>query len=401
MVVIDIPWFKVDDGFANSAAVMRIPRRNRCAAAGLWCTAGSWCAKELTDGFVPDHMVTELGGTKALAGWLVTAGLWARGEGGYWFIDWARDQPTAADVQAKRSEARERMRRARNKNKPSSSDDVRANNARTEGDSSRERVPSDFDVTQSTEARSSLTQASDKARVNHRDDTTENSNAEVEAESTPDVRANFASSDTNPYPTRPDLYIGVASSGDRYVASPRANSDAPPKFHAGHDDGWIDDCDECDATAEAWVAANRVDLRGASNGHRPGRPADRCPKHINDPRPPNCGHCADARRTAEAWDTAQSDRAKRQRSEQAQRAAEDRARAVAECGLCDETGYVGTTLCDHRPPPVNRPSLREQFEAHKRAADAAPTPEPTDDPDGPSSDQPAHQDHDMETHADA
>lgn len=66
-----MPWFKVDDGFANSQEVMRIPRRHRCAAAGLYTLAGSWAAKELTDGWVRQYMLAELCGTKAVIHLLV------------------------------------------------------------------------------------------------------------------------------------------------------------------------------------------------------------------------------------------------------------------------------------------------------------------------------------------
>lgn len=39
------------------------------------------------------------------------------------------------------------------------------------------------------------------------------------------------------------------------------------------------------------------------------RPADRCPRHLHDEHPPPCGPCADARRAAEQWDTAETERA--------------------------------------------------------------------------------------------
>ncbi|MFI5783526.1 hypothetical protein [Nocardia sp. NPDC051570] len=112
-----MPWFKVDDGFANSRPVLRIPRRHRAAAIGLWTLAGTWCAKELTDGFVPDYLLEELGGTTRLAALLVTAELWEVVEGGWRFIGWEKYQPTRAQVLAERDKEADRKRRWRESRK--------------------------------------------------------------------------------------------------------------------------------------------------------------------------------------------------------------------------------------------------------------------------------------------
>lgn len=69
-------WFKVDDAFHSSKPVMRIPRRHRAAAVGLWTLAGTWSSQEETDGFIPEYLLEELCGTPALAGILVRVGLW-------------------------------------------------------------------------------------------------------------------------------------------------------------------------------------------------------------------------------------------------------------------------------------------------------------------------------------
>lgn len=197
--------------------------------------------------------------------------------------------------------------------------------------------------------------------------------------------------------------------GGTYVTNARELIDPPQKHHPEHPDEWVDDCDECDALAEAWVARTRVDLRtGSGPVSSDVRPADRCARHRNEPRPPNCGGCADARRGAEAWDAEQRQRASREQSERARLAAEDRKRAIAECAMCDEDGYAGTSLCDHDPDTVDRArrhaaDIREMLaeKAAQRAAAATPTPEHSDGPAGPSSDQPAHQDHELETTAHA
>jgi hypothetical protein len=108
-----MPWFKVDDGFANSEPVMKLPRRYRANAIGLWTLSGTWCAKELTDGRVPLYMVEELSGTRAQARLLVDAGLWVETSEGYEFVGWEKYQPTRAEVEEARLKEAERKRKWR------------------------------------------------------------------------------------------------------------------------------------------------------------------------------------------------------------------------------------------------------------------------------------------------
>jgi hypothetical protein len=126
-----VTWFKVDDNLAFHAKVVQAGN----AAMGMWVRAGSWCAQQLTDGFVPDHMVGTLG-TKGQAKALVEAGLWHREGKGYRFHQWNEDgrQPTRESVEKDRTEARERMRKAREaKKEQACSGDVRPNTQRTSG----------------------------------------------------------------------------------------------------------------------------------------------------------------------------------------------------------------------------------------------------------------------------
>ena len=122
-------WFKVDDNLAFHAKVVQAGN----AAMGLWVRAGSWSAQQLTDGFIPDHIVTTIG-NRGQAARLVAAGLWVREDDGYRFHQWNEDgrQPTRATVEKERSEARERMRKAREAKRGSV--DVRPNIHRTSGD---------------------------------------------------------------------------------------------------------------------------------------------------------------------------------------------------------------------------------------------------------------------------
>jgi hypothetical protein len=88
-----MPWFNVDDGFAFHRKTVRVGN----AAIGLWVRAGSWCAKELTDGFVPDHMVATMG-TPTQAAKLIAAGLWLKVDGGYQFHEWAERNRSKTEV---------------------------------------------------------------------------------------------------------------------------------------------------------------------------------------------------------------------------------------------------------------------------------------------------------------
>lgn len=126
-------WFKIDDAFHSSKPVKKIPRKYRAAAIGLWTIAGSWCAQEEEDGFVPEWMLEELCGTTALAAQLVRAGLWTvvkpgvlpsssdaptgvlpssseSGEPGWQFKNWGKYNPTRAELEEKRE--KERIRKA-------------------------------------------------------------------------------------------------------------------------------------------------------------------------------------------------------------------------------------------------------------------------------------------------
>ena len=106
-------WFKADDQLSRSKKVLRIPRRYRMQAMGLWILSGTWSAGELTDGFVPSHMLDELGGTAAQAKRLVESGLWSEVAGGFQFNSWSDFQPSSNDVREKRARDAERKQKAR------------------------------------------------------------------------------------------------------------------------------------------------------------------------------------------------------------------------------------------------------------------------------------------------
>lgn len=92
-------WFKVDDSFYDHPKVFDAPD---CAVA-LWTRAGSWSARNLTDGYVPAGMLARLcDDPDRAAKELVDRGLWKRSRGGYQFHDWSAYQPMREEVQASR-----------------------------------------------------------------------------------------------------------------------------------------------------------------------------------------------------------------------------------------------------------------------------------------------------------
>lgn len=118
-------WFKVDDQLAFHQKAVAAGN----GAMGLWVRAGSWSGAQLTDGFIPTHMVPALGASDGDSDALVAARLWHTVEGGFQFHEWQNFQPTRDDVEADRAAARERMQRVRSQRR--SSEDVRPNTSRT------------------------------------------------------------------------------------------------------------------------------------------------------------------------------------------------------------------------------------------------------------------------------
>lgn len=112
-----MPWFKVDDHFHSHRKIAGAGLS--MAARGLWVTAGSWSADQLTDGFVPQPMLRQWGATRRQARELVDARLWQEVDGGYQFHQWAEHQPPAEQIRRRRDAERTRKRRTRSSSRPS------------------------------------------------------------------------------------------------------------------------------------------------------------------------------------------------------------------------------------------------------------------------------------------
>lgn len=95
-------WFKVDDKLHDN----RKARTAKKSAMGVWVLAGSWCADNLMDGFVPASVLPRWGTPKDAES-LVVSELWKpgerQGEQGWWFHDWDEYQPTKAKVEDDRA----------------------------------------------------------------------------------------------------------------------------------------------------------------------------------------------------------------------------------------------------------------------------------------------------------
>ncbi|GJJ22307.1 hypothetical protein [Mycolicibacterium mageritense] len=105
-----MPWFYVDDAFADSKPVMQLDARIRNEAIGLWVRCGAWSAKEETDGHVPMDVVRGFNGRPAIIRALrEDAELWAkipqdscRNPREILFNSWEKWQKTRAENQARR-----------------------------------------------------------------------------------------------------------------------------------------------------------------------------------------------------------------------------------------------------------------------------------------------------------
>lgn len=91
-----------------------------------------------------------------------------------------------------------------------------------------------------------------------------------------------------------------------------------------------------DVSRDVTHTEEEEDLEGVQVGNqayapraREAEPPPRCPKHLDDPDPPPCGPCADARRTHDRWERADADRRARQPT-----CRKHRGQPAHNCGIC-------------------------------------------------------------------
>ncbi|MGV0042049.1 hypothetical protein [Mycobacterium colombiense] len=112
------PGFTVALRFYDSEEVLSIPRRLRCEAVGAWTLCGSYSANQLSDGYVSNEKLKQLGVRPAIRDALMSTTpeplwVWAESGDGIQFTRWWKWQRLAADVRAYREAEAARKKRER------------------------------------------------------------------------------------------------------------------------------------------------------------------------------------------------------------------------------------------------------------------------------------------------
>lgn len=123
-----MPWFAVDDEFHGHPKRLDLLHAaggvEGNAAFGMWTALGSWCADNLTDGFVPAAMVDYLSGmtpedTARLVEHLEVVSMLVatedRGRPGVQLVDYLDRNPSAEDVRRARRVKADRQKKWRDK----------------------------------------------------------------------------------------------------------------------------------------------------------------------------------------------------------------------------------------------------------------------------------------------
>jgi hypothetical protein len=103
-----MPWFRIDDTFADHPKVTGAGN----AAVGLWVRCGTYSARFLTDGQVPEQIARGYGTRRDIER-LVLARLWVPTDDGYAMPDFLDYNPSAEQVKLARKRDAEKKRRQR------------------------------------------------------------------------------------------------------------------------------------------------------------------------------------------------------------------------------------------------------------------------------------------------
>lgn len=71
-----MPWQKIDDQFGIHRKVIRIPRKRRVEAVGLWTLALNYAGRNTTNGVLEEHELEEVLARREVTAELIRAGLW-------------------------------------------------------------------------------------------------------------------------------------------------------------------------------------------------------------------------------------------------------------------------------------------------------------------------------------
>jgi hypothetical protein len=102
-----MPWVKIDDGIVDNLKTLKVWAQDPEAFA-LDVRGIAYCAKQLTDGLVPDEILALWYAGKderlaELVDILVGAGRWERADGGYTIHDFLEYNKSRAEVEAERA----------------------------------------------------------------------------------------------------------------------------------------------------------------------------------------------------------------------------------------------------------------------------------------------------------
>ncbi|MFI6819741.1 hypothetical protein ACIBJE_02165 [Micromonospora sp. NPDC050187] len=299
-------WFKVDDSFYDHPKAFDASD----AAIALWLRAGTWSARNLTDGFVPTGMLARLSTTPdAAAGELTARGLWKKARGGYRFHDWADYQPTREEATAgkKKLSAAGALGNHRRWHVVAGKVDPECRYCRGDGP---DRVPPTNDQRTPDEERSKASG-------------TRSGSSDEDPSSTPGQSGNPASDQQEQVsPTR--------SGGDRVGEGVPESPPIPP--------------DPARPVLKGGSSTTVTHDRAHASP-----PPSRCPEHLTDPSPPPCRNCGDARKAREQHDRNAAAALARIQSERARDQAAASRAAIDACRLCDQHGQRDGRLCLHDP----------------------------------------------------
>lgn len=103
--------FRVDDGFPNHPKTLGMTHE----AMGVWMCMGCWCARYLTDGYIPDDAVRLITTKQRIILNLAARQLITRLGDGWQMVDWLDYQRSKAEVERERTATRDRVARWRAK----------------------------------------------------------------------------------------------------------------------------------------------------------------------------------------------------------------------------------------------------------------------------------------------
>lgn len=163
----------------------------------------------------------------------------------------------------------------------------------------------------------------------------------------------------------PDSYPQVEWPSDSHPdRHPDSHPDSGPDSHPGISRSVVTkDVEEPHSTTREPQPALRTPppsptggrARGDANAADGEHPPSRCPDHIRDLSPPNCGACGDYRRAGVLWDAERAAANASARSRAAHEHAEMVRAEIDGCGMCDPDGRLASgQLCRHDPGNTDR-----------------------------------------------